>query len=88
MKKTLIDLYNGNLAPVNDRSERTDRINDLMELLTRHDNELHNNLNVDCINTLEKYQDCYYELSQIESEDAFISGFSLGIKIMTEAITK
>jgi hypothetical protein len=38
--------------------------------------------------TLSALDDCIYEMQSLIGEEAFINGFSLAVRIMSEAITK
>ncbi len=85
MKDTLKELWNGELAPWGEKWERENEARELVGLLERHKAELENELGVKGKTILEKYKDCHDELQSIGCEEAFISGFSLGVRIVAEA---
>ena len=85
MESILRDLWNGNLSPTNEKETRYEEAKNLMGLIDRHTNALQTQLNDTEKQTFEKLDDCYTELAQIEREDAFANGFSLGVKLVFSA---
>ena len=80
MKDILKELWNGEL-----KWEREKEARELVGLLERHKGALEKELGASGKEILEKYKDCHDELQSIGYEEAFISGFSLGVRIVAEA---
>ena len=88
MKDTLKELWNGELAPWSKKWETEKEARELVGLLERHKEDLENELGANGKEALEKYKDCHEELQSIGCEEAFISGFSLGVRIVAQAFAK
>ena len=85
MKDILKELWNGELALWSEKWERENEARELVGLLERHKAELENELSVKGKTSLEKYKDCHDELQSMGCEEAFINGFSLGVRIVAAA---
>ena len=88
MAKTIAQLWNGMLVPEADIKDVNPQITELKNLLERNRKHLEQNLNEKEKVILEKYNDCATEYIDIFGEQAFCSGFCLGAKITTEALTE
>lgn len=88
MKDILKELWNGELAPWDEKWERENEARELGGLLERHKGALEKELGANGKEILEKYKDCYDELQSIGREEAFINGLSLGVRIVAEAFGK
>lgn len=88
MAKTIAQLWNGMLVPEADIKDVNPQITELKNLLERNRKHLEQNLNEKGKVILEKYNDCVTEYIDIFGEQAFCSGFCLGAKITTEALTE
>ena len=86
MRTTLTDLWQGNIHPTEERTENHKQEIELYAYLERHYNDLEKMLDEKGRAVLAKLKDCYTELSFCEGEDAFIQGFSLAVRLMTEAM--
>ncbi len=84
MKKTLIDLWYGNLTPNTSNNIHASEITRLTDYVERHQQELKNKLDTNGVKNLEKLQQCYDELLLSECENAFVQGFSLAVKLLSE----
>ena len=87
MKKTLTDLWYGNLCPQNDRHIHTQNTAQLAEYLDKHHTDLMRRLDDAGKDSLQKLEDCYDDLLTDECENAFVQGFSLAVKLLVEAQT-
>ena len=87
MKSTLSDLWRGEVHPLENKNENYQKEAELYRYVERHYNDLQKLLDEEGRLVLEKLKDCYDELLFCQSEDAFVRGFSLAVKLMTEAIT-
>ncbi|MBQ7321420.1 MAG: hypothetical protein IJW99_04935 [Clostridia bacterium] len=86
MKKTLVELWNGNLNPGEWRTDNSRRLGNLLDMLEENIKELSGGLNGEQKKLLKDIDDSYLESECISCEDAFVKGFSLGVRIMAEAL--
>ena len=86
MKRTLIDLWYGNIDP-QEQAQANPQVPDLLKLLERNHDALSKTLNDDQKELLEKYQSCADEISGFCERDSFIYGFRLGMRLAIEALT-
>ncbi len=86
MKRTLIDLWYGNIDP-QEQAQANPQVPDLLKLLERNHDALSKTLNDDQKEILEKYQSCADEISGFCERDSFIYGFRLGMRLAIEALT-
>ena len=87
MKNTIIDLWNGNLSPCNDSPYRKKEISDLVKLIDRHKESLIQELSETEKELIKKIDECQFELTLLETEDAFVKGFTLGMRLAFESNT-
>ena len=83
---TLENLYYGNIAPHEYVVVRGSEYDTANRLVVRHDEALTATLTEQQKETFQKFKDNYLELLTLGERDAFIRGFSLGIKIAVEAL--
>lgn len=88
MRNILKDLWNGELEPWSEKWEKEDEVRKLTGLLERHKGELENELGPKGKETLKKYEDCYTEIENLGCENAFVKGFTLGVKLVAQALIK
>lgn len=88
MVKTIAQIWNGTLVPEADIKEDNPQIKELKILLERNRKHPEQSLNEKEKEIFEKYNDCVTEYIDIFGEQAFCSGFCLGAKITTEALTE
>ncbi|MBQ8357001.1 MAG: hypothetical protein IJX39_04235 [Clostridia bacterium] len=86
MKSTIMQLWNGELAPWSERELKHKEVSQLAQYIEGHCDSLASGLDKTGKETLEKLRNDYDELARVESEDAFLKGFSLGVRLMTEAL--
>ena len=87
MKRTLIDLWYGNIDP-QEQAQANPQLPDLLKLLERNHDALSKTLNDDQKELLEKYQSCADEISGFCERDSFIYGFRLGMRLAIEALAE
>lgn len=87
MKRTLIDLWYGNIDP-QEQAQANPQVPDLLKLLERNHDDLSKTLNDDQKELLEKYQSCADEISGFCERDSFIYGFRLGMRLAIEALAE
>ena len=83
---TLEDLYYGNLFPQEKCAKLDDEVKELLKLLNRNEEKLTATLTEVQKETFEKLKDCEAELHGMNEREAFISGFKLAARIMTEVL--
>lgn len=84
--KTIIDLWNGNIAPCEHCGSHDPQINNLISLIERNRENLSRGFTEAQMETFQKYMDCSDEYLLRMLELAFCDGFSLGSKLTIEAI--
>ena len=83
---TLEDLYYGNISPHERYIKRGTRVDKLVKLICKNEEELNSTLTEKQKETLEMFKDCTSELSCITEREAFSSGFILATRIMVEVM--
>ena len=83
---TLENLYYGNIAPHEYEVERGSEYDVTAKLVIRHEQELSATLTEQQKAVLEKIKDNHTELMSLGERDAFCRGFSLAVKLLTEAM--
>ena len=78
---TLEDLYYGNISPHERYIKRGTRVDKLVKLICKNEEELNAGLTEKQKETFEKFKDCTSELSCITEREAFSSGFILATRI-------
>lgn len=86
MKQTIIDLWNGNIAPCEHCGSHDPVINNLIGLIDRNRENLSSGLTEAQMETFQKYMDCSDEYLLRMLELAFCAGFSLGGKLVMETM--
>lgn len=84
--KTLEDLYYGNIIPHERHIKREARVDKLVKLMCKNEDELTSTLTEKQKETFEKVKDCTSELSCITEREAFSAGFILATRIMVEVM--
>ena len=86
MQQTIIDLWNGNIAPCEHCGSHDPVINKLMSLMERNREKLSNGLTEAQMEIFQKYVDCSDEYLLRMLELAFCDGFCLGSRLAIESI--
>lgn len=86
MTKTIIDLWNGNIAPCDHCGAHDAEAGQLLCLMERHRETLQKGLTAAQTETLQKYIDCSEEYLLRMMELAFCDGFCIGEKLAVETI--
>ena len=84
--QTIIDLWNGNIAPCEHCGSHDPQLNQLLLLMERHDTDLRKNLTPLQQEVFQKYIDCSEEYLLRMLELAFSDGFCLGSKLVVESL--
>ncbi len=83
---TLEDLYYGNISPHERYIKRVTRLDKLVKLICKNDEELNSGLTEKQKETFENFKDSTSELSSITECEAFSSAFILATRIMMEVM--
>ncbi len=86
MRKTIEEIWNGNIDPSGEVGVNNDEIKKVLGLIESNNKRLEAVLSENYKPLLEKFRDCYEEYSVLLTEQAFCDGFCLAVKIMSEAM--
>ena len=86
MQQTILDLWNGNIAPCEHCGSHDPVINELTGLIERNRENLSRGLTQAQRETFQKYVDCSDEYLLRMLELAFCDGFCLGTKLAIETL--
>ena len=82
MRSILEELFYGNICPSTDCRSRDKETKQLMAYIADHHDSLLSTLNNQQKEILEKFDDCYNELIDINEREIFTYAFKLGARIM------
>ena len=82
MRSILEELFYGNICPNTDCRSRDKETKQLMGYIADHHDNLLSTLNEQQEEILEKFDDCYNELIDINEREIFAYAFKLGAKLM------
>lgn len=88
VKRTIEDLWNGNIASAENCGVGDPEIENLVILIERHKELLNKELGQQQKSIFEKYVDCTEEYVCLISKCAFRDGFSLASRLMAEALSE
>ena len=80
----LEDLYYGNISPHERYIKQGSKVEKLVKLTCKNEDELNNSLTEKQKETFEKFKDVTSELSCITEREAFTAGFILATRIMMQ----
>ena len=86
MKSILEELFYGNICPGFDGREANKEARQLMKYIADHHDNLQETLTEKQRETLEKFDDCQAELTDINEREIFIYAFRLGARIAIEVL--
>ena len=84
--KTLEELWYGNISPFEQCTRGDKRLKELLKLVARNREELDGTLTDKQKETLEKFDDCFSELNDINEREIFIYAFRLGMRIAIDVL--
>lgn len=87
MRSILEELFYGNICPNTDCRSRDKETKQLMGYIADHHDNLLSTLNEQQKELLEKFDDCYNELTDINERAIFAYAFKLGMRIAIEVLT-
>lgn len=86
MRSILEELFYGNICPNTDCRSDGKEAKELMGYVASHHENLFKTLNDEQKEILEKFNDCYDELTDINEREIFVYAFRLGMRIAIEAL--
>lgn len=86
MGNILEELWYGDIDPHEQCTEKSCSIKELLKLIERNRNRLHESMTEEQRETLEKYDDCIDEMHDIMELEIFSYAFRLGGKLMLAMI--
>ena len=87
MRSILEELFYGNICPNTDCISHDKETKQLMGYIADHHDNLLSTLNDQQKELLEKFDDCYNELTDINEREIFSYAFKLGMRIAIEVLT-
>ena len=87
MRSILEELFYGNICPNTDCRSHDKETKQLMGYVADHHDNLLSTLNDQQKELLEKFDDCYNELTDINEREIFSYAFKLGMRIAIEVLT-
>ena len=87
MRSILEELFYGNICPNSDCRSHNKETKQLMGYIADHHDNLLSTLNDQQKELLEKFDDCYNELTDINEREIFSYAFKLGMRIAIEVLT-
>ena len=87
MRAILEELFYGNICPNTDCRSHDKETKQLMGYIADHHDNLLSTLNDHQKELLEKFDDCYNELTDINEREIFSYAFKMGMRIAIEVLT-
>ena len=87
MRSILEELFYGNICPNTDCRSHNKETKQLLGYIADHHDNLLFTLNDQQKELLEKFDDCYNELTDINEREIFSYAFKLGMRIAIEVLT-
>lgn len=87
MRSILEELFYGNICPNSDCRSHDKETKQLMGYIADHHDNLLSTLNDQQKELLEKFDDCYNELTDINEREIFSYAFKLGMRMAIEVLT-
>ena len=88
MRSILEELWYGNICPSSGCREGKKEVEELMGYIADHHDALLGMLTDKQKETLENFDDCYAELTDINEREIFVYAFRLGMRIASEVFTE
>ena len=88
MRSILEELFYGNICPNTDCRSHDKETKQLMGYIADHHDNLLATLNEQQKEILEKFDDCYNELTDINERELFSYAFKLGARIMLAVVSE
>jgi len=85
MRKILEELYNGNINPMVKQFHRGTEYDEALKMMCKNEEKLEAMLEDKEKEIYGKFKDCIEEVHQYDREDAFVTGFRLGARLVIES---
>ena len=82
MRNILEEFWYGNIDPMEQSTGKNQAVKELLKLMGRNRDQLHESMTAEQRETLEKYDDCINEMHSIMELEIFSYAFRLGGRIM------
>ena len=82
MENILEEFWYGNIDPIEQSTGKSREIKELLKLMGRNRDRLHNSMTAEQRETLDKYDDCINEMHSIMELEIFSYAFRLGGQFM------
>ena len=82
------ELWHGNIAPQDDSRNNSPEMNQLMEYMARHHDDLLKSMTHEQKEMFEKFDDCWSEYMSLAEAAIFEYAFKLGMQIAIETLSK
>ena len=84
MKSMIKELWHGNINPQEDSRNNSPEMKELMEYMTRHNDDLLKTMTDEQKEVFEKFEDCWGEYASYAEEAIFEYAFKLGARLAIE----
>jgi hypothetical protein len=86
MRNILEEFWYGNIDPMEQSTGKSQAVKELLKLMGRNRDQLHDSMTAEQRETLEKYDDCINEMHSIMELEIFSYAFRLGGRLMLAAL--
>ena len=87
MNSVIKELWHGNIVPQDDSRNNSPEMNQLMEYIARHHDELLKTMTDEQKEIFEKFDACWSEYASLAEAAIFVYAFRLGARLMLESLT-
>ena len=85
MRRILEELWHGNISPQDKQVNRGTKFDDSLKMMCKNEDKLNSMLEGREKETFEKFCEAKDEVVNYNEEDAFVTGFRLGVRIIIES---
>ena len=88
MKSIIKELWRGNIMPPEDARQNSPEMAQLLEYISRHNDDLLKTMTDEQKEIFEKFEDCWGEYATYAEEAIFEYAFKLGMRIAIETLNE
>ena len=88
MKSMIKELWRGNVMPPEDSRHNTPEMKQLLEYISRHNDDLLKTMTDEQKDIFERFDDCWSEYASLAEEAIFVYAFRLGAQMMLDVLSK
>ena len=88
MKSIIKELWRGDVMPPEDGRQNTPEMQQLLEYISRHNDDLLKTMTAEQKEIFEKFHDCWSENASLSDEALFKYAFKLGMQIAIEVLSE